>query len=106
MGISSTIEKGGDLVAYLKEMGESALFNYRIAREKYVRTLSTYADIYTALLIAAPLMMLIVLIMMGMIGGNVGGLTIEQAILLVTWVVLPVMNMIFLAVLHITYPGI
>ena len=106
MGISSTIEKGGDLVAYLKEMGESALFNYRIAREKYVRTLSTYADIYTALLIAAPLMMLIVLIMMGMIGGNVGGLTIEQAILLITWVVLPVMNMIFLAVLHITYPGI
>ena len=58
LGIVSTVESGGNLVEYLNQMSEKELFSYRIKREKYLKTLSTYADIYTALLVAAPLMML------------------------------------------------
>ncbi len=105
-GMSSTIEKGGNLVGYLNEMAEKALFDYKIKREKYLKTLSTYADIYTALLVAAPLMMLAVLGVMNMIGGAVMGLGISELIFLITWAVLPALNIGFLMFIHITYPNI
>ena len=105
-GIVSTIEKGGNLSSYLNQMSEKSLFDYRIKREKYLKTLGIYADIYTALLVAAPLMMLSVLGVMGIIGGDVLGLTVQDIIYLVTWFALPVMNIVFLAFIHITYPGV
>jgi flagellar protein FlaJ len=106
LGIVSTIESGGDIVEYLREMADRALFNYSIRREKYLKTLSTYADIYTALLVAAPLMMLSLLATMSIIGGSVMGLTIGELMLLITWVVLPVLNVGFLLFIHTTYPGV
>lgn len=106
MGITTTIEKGGNLVDYIKEMSDKALFEYSIRREKYLKTLSTYADIYTALLVAAPLMMLAILGVMSIIGGEVLGLGIGDLITLITWVVLPAVNASFLAFIHTTYPGI
>ncbi|MBN2330753.1 MAG: type II secretion system F family protein [Candidatus Aenigmarchaeota archaeon] len=106
MGISSTIETGGNLTAYLREMSEKALFDYRIKREKYIKTLSTYADIYTALLVAAPLFLLSTMAIMSIIGGDIMGLTTGQIVTLMTWLLLPVMNTAFLAFIHITYPGV
>jgi flagellar protein FlaJ len=106
LGVVSTTEVGGDLVSYLKEMAEKALFDYKIKREKYLKTLSTYADIYTALLVAAPLMMLSLLATMSIIGGTVMGLTIYDAIILMTWIILPILNICYLAFIHITYPGV
>lgn len=106
MGIASTIETGGNLIAYLNEMSERSLFEYRIKREKYLKTLSTYADIYTALLVAAPLMMLALLATMSVIGGQILGLSIQDIIVLMTWVALPLMNIGFLGFVHITYPGV
>ena len=106
LGITATIEKGGNLNEYIKEMSDKALFEYSMKREKYLKTLSTYADIYTALLVAAPLMMLAILGVMGIIGGEVLGLSIRDLILIITWIVLPALNASFLAFIHTTYPGI
>jgi flagellar protein FlaJ len=106
LGIVSATETGGDLVDYLRGMSERALFDYRIKREKYLKTLSTYADIYTALLVAAPLMMLSMLATMSIIGGSVMGLTIDELIMLITWVMLPFLNTVFLVFIHMTYPGV
>jgi archaellum biogenesis protein FlaJ (TadC family) len=106
MGISSTIETGGNLTAYLREMADKALFDYRIKREKYIKTLSTYADIYTALLVAAPLFLLSTMAIMSIIGGDIMGLTTSQIVTLMTWLLLPFMNTAFLAFIHITYPGV
>ncbi|MEE9406082.1 MAG: type II secretion system F family protein [Candidatus Aenigmarchaeota archaeon] len=105
-GMTSTIERGGDLVNYLKDMSDKSLFAYRIKRENYLKTLSTYADIYTALLVAAPLMLLAVLGVMSIIGGEIMGLTIQDIITLLTWLVLPLLNIVFLAFIHVTYPGV
>ncbi len=106
LGISSTIETGGNLSAYLKEMSDKALFGYRIKREKYLKTLSTYADIYTALLVAAPLFMLSTLATMSIIGGDIMGFTTSEIVTIMTWALLPFMNITFLAFIHITYPGV
>jgi len=105
-GIVSTIESGGNLVLYLKEMADSALFDYRIKRENYLKMLSTYADIYTALLVAAPLMLMSVLGIMNLIGGQVLGLSAPELIWLITWVLIPVVNAAFILFIHATYPGI
>lgn len=106
LGITSTIETGGNMTSYLKEMSDKALFDYRIKREKYLKTLSTYADIYTALLVAAPLMLLALLATMSIIGGQIMGLGIPELIFLMTWVMLPMMNIGFLVFVHVTYPGV
>ncbi|MEM5871804.1 MAG: type II secretion system F family protein [Candidatus Aenigmatarchaeota archaeon] len=106
LGIVTTTESGGNLVEYLHEMAEKSLFEYRIKREKYLKTLSTYADIYTALLVAAPLIMLSMLASMSIIGGSVMGLTIEEMITIITWLMLPFFNVIFLVFIHVTYPGV
>jgi flagellar protein FlaJ len=105
-GIVSIIESGGNLINYLNGMAEKALFDYKIKREKYLKTLSTYADIYTALLVAAPLMMLSLLATMSIIGGDILGLSIQDVIIVITWIVLPVMNTTYLAFIHVTYPGV
>jgi flagellar protein FlaJ len=104
-GISSTVTKGGNLTGFLREMSEKNLFEYRLRREKYVKTLSTFADIYTAVMIAAPLMMLSVLVMMNIIGGDIMGMTIPGMISLMTYVIVPLMNVAFLAFIHMSYPG-
>lgn len=105
-GMVSIIEGGGDLASYISEMAEKALFEYKIKREKYLKTLSTYADIYTALVVAAPLMMLSVLAIMRIIGGAVLGLSIGDLIFIMTWIMLPALNVAFLVFIHITYPGV
>ncbi|MCX6814102.1 MAG: type II secretion system F family protein [Candidatus Aenigmarchaeota archaeon] len=105
MGIQSSIEKGGNLTAYLEEMSNRSLFEYRIKRENYANTLSAYADFYAAVLITAPIMMIVVLGVMSIIGGDVMGFAATDLIFLMTWLVIPLLNILFIAFLHITYPG-
>lgn len=104
-GISSTTAKGGNLPGFLREMSDKNLFDYRIKREQYVKTLSTFSDIYTAVMIAAPLMMLVVLVMMNLIGGDIMGMTVPDAINLMTYVAVPLVNVAFLSFIHMSYPG-
>lgn len=105
-GISSTIEKGGDLPSFLKTMSDKSLFEYRMKRDQYNKTLSMLSDVYTAVLIAAPLMMLTALVMMNLIGGDVFGLTVPDVIALMTWVMIPGLNVAFLAFIHTSYPSV
>ena len=104
-GIQSSIEKGGNLTEYLEQMSERALFEYRLKRENYTKTLSTYADFYTAVLISAPIMMIVVLGVMSVIGGDIMGMAATDLIFLMTWLVIPLVNILFIAFLHISYPG-
>ena len=104
-GIQSTIEKGGNLTEYLGQMSERSLFEYRLKRENYAKTLSTYADFYTAVLISAPIMMIVVLGVMSVIGGDIMGMAATDLIFLMTWLIIPMVNIVFIAFLHITYPG-
>ncbi|MBI4168117.1 MAG: type II secretion system F family protein [Candidatus Aenigmarchaeota archaeon] len=105
-GIKSSIETGGDLKKFLSDQAKSSLFDYRIKREKYMELLATYADFYTAMLIAAPLFLVAILTVMNMIGGAVAGASIESVMVLGIFVALPLMNIIFLAFVHITQPEV
>lgn len=103
-GIVSTITSGGDMKVFLDNSGKEALFDYKLKREKYLQTLSTYADFYTAVLIAAPLFFVSILSIMSLIGGQILGLSIPTAMRLGIYVLIPAMNMIFLLFVHYTQP--
>ncbi|MBI4162434.1 MAG: type II secretion system F family protein [Candidatus Aenigmarchaeota archaeon] len=104
--ILATITTGGDVGKFLKNSAEEALFDYRIQRQKYIQTLSTYADFYTAVLIAAPLFFVSVLSVLALVGGQIFGMSIPDAIRLGTLVFLPLLNMTFIAFVHYTQPDI
>ncbi len=105
-GVRSGIETGGDLKKFLNDQAKDSLFDYRIRREKYMELLATYADFYTALLIAAPLFLVSILTVMNMIGGALGGTSIESIMVLGIFVALPLVNIAFLAFVHMTQPEV
>ena len=106
-GIMSITESGGNLKDYLNEVASIALFNYKLSRRKYIETLSTYADIYTGILIAAPLFLVAILTVMNIIPGSfVAGFTVDQIMWLGVYVVIPIMNVGFLAFVAYTQPEI
>ncbi len=103
-GMVSSIETGGDLNLYLKTSAQEALLDYRLKREKYLSALSTYADFYTAILIAAPLFFISILSVMSLIGGKVMGMEIPSAMKIGVYVFIPILNMLFLSFLQLTQP--
>lgn len=105
-GIISNIETGGDLKKFFENSAKDALFEYRLRREKYLQALSTYADFYTAVLIAAPLFFIAVLAVMALIGGTVMGLPIDMAMQMGIYGLMPILNCAFIAFIHYTQPKI
>lgn len=99
MGFVSTTEAGGDLKTFFKSAGEQALFEWRIKRERFLQQLSTYAEFYTGLLIAAPLFLIALFAVMNMIQPQIAGYDILFLTRLSIYLVIPIVNGIFLAFL-------
>ncbi|MCD6381423.1 MAG: type II secretion system F family protein [Candidatus Aenigmarchaeota archaeon] len=102
----SIVESGGDMKRFLKSVTQDALFDYRLRREKYLSTLTTYADVYTAVLIAAPLFFIAILSVMSMVGGTIGGMPIVQVMRLGIYAFIPLLNISFIAFVHFTQPAV
>jgi len=100
-GILTTIQTGGNLKSFLREELEKTMFEYRIRRERYIQQLSVYGDFYTALLIAAPLVFIIILSVLSILGGTLLGFTVEELINL-GMIALVILNIIFLSFIHST----
>src|SRR3989338_3673104 len=105
-GMVGSIESGGSIKNFLKSEAEDTLIRYRLDRKKYVETLSTYTDIYTAVLIAAPLLFVIVLVLISIVGTKLGGLDIGFIEKLGTFVVVPALNIGFIIFMNIVQPEI
>lgn len=100
-GIISTVETGGNLESYIQEKADEALFDYNMQREKEIEKLSTYASFYTAILIAAPVFLVVVLAVMNLLGGTIGGFAIRDLMWLGVHVVIPVINALFVVFLAV-----
>ncbi len=103
-GIVATTETGGDLKKYFWNAAKDAMFEYRISRERYLQTLSTYADFYTAVLIAAPLFFISILAVMALVGGQVMGMDIPTAMRFGIYLLIPLLNTMFIVFIHYTQP--
>lgn len=106
LGMSSTIETGGDIRKFLEVEAQKALFEYELRRRKYHELLSTYADIYAAVAVAAPLFLVAALTLMNVLGGRIFGFSIEALLWLGTYVLLPFINIVFILFIEMTQPQI
>ena len=103
-GITATTEIGGDLRSYLSGKASEALSSYRIERKKYVESLATYSDVYTGVLIAAPLLFMTTLAIINVIGGSVGDVSVRTISIIGTYFVIPFLNIVFIIFLSVVQP--
>ncbi len=105
-GMVSTTQTGGDIKSYFSQKAEEAMMNYKMDRQKYTETIATYSDIYTGILIAAPLFFVAALSMVSLLGGKVGGFSVNTVIVIGTYLIIPFMNVCFLVFIEMTQPEI
>ncbi len=103
-GMLAALESGGDLRSYMEVQSKDAIFRYRIEREKYMDSLSTYAELYTAVLVVAPLFLIALLAIISSVGGTLGNIPIEPMVAIGVYLIIPLANALFLAAVHITQP--
>lgn len=98
-GIATTINSGGELVDFFEKRGQSLLFEYKIERESKTKGAETFMDIYISLVIAAPMIIMLLLMMM-----RVSGLGINLSTSMITLVMIlgvAMLNIIFLVFLQL-----
>ena len=106
-GMVSVVEGGGNINQYLKQISAVAMFDYKIKRKKYLESLSTFGDIYTVILITAPLFIIALLTIMNLVpSATVGGMDIVTLMYATTYVMIPFLNIAFLVFLYIIQPEI
>lgn len=99
LGIVTSIESGGDVKTYLKNAGGEALFKWKMKRQRFLEQLSAYAEFYTGLMIAAPLFIIALLAVMNMISPTMGGFNIIDIMRISVYLLIPAVNIFFLAFL-------
>jgi pilus assembly protein TadC len=103
-GISITVNSGGDINKFFTKRSQSLLLEYRLEREKYAKGIETLMDIYISIVIAAPMILLLLLIMISVSGIDIAGLTLDQLTLAVVGIVF-LINILFLTFIHLKQPG-
>jgi flagellar protein FlaJ len=104
-GVISTIHTGGNLGAFLREKFKTAMKLKRLSLKKYADSLSVLSEIYVALLLTGPLLLVIMVSVMAVLGGGgLGMLSPELLLSLLTYLAIPVCAVVFLIILDSTSP--
>ena len=103
-GLATTINSGGDLPRFFEERARTMLFEYNLEREKSTKAAETFMDIYISVVIAAPMILMLLLMMM-----RISGLGIPLstgAITLIMILGVAGINIVFLIFLQIKQPNV
>jgi flagellar protein FlaJ len=104
-GIISTIHTGGNLGAFLREKFRTAMRLKKLSLKKYSDNLSVLSEVYVALLLTGPLLLVIMVSVMSVLGGGgVGVLSSDLLLSLLTYLLIPVCAVIFLIILDSISP--
>jgi len=104
-GMISTIHTGGNLGAFLREKFKMHMRLKRLSLKKYSDSLSVLSEVYVALLLTGPLLFVIMLSVMSMLGGgDLGILSSDLLLNLLTYIGIPVCALIFLIILDSSSP--
>jgi len=101
-GIATTVTSGGNLDKYFEKKAQSLLFEYRLEKEKYTRLAETFMDIYISVVIAAPMILMLLLMMI-----KVTGIGIKLTTQMLTMIIIggvSFINIIFLTFLYFKQP--
>lgn len=98
-GLATTITSGGDLSAFFDKRSENLLFEHKMQRRKQTKTAGIFMSIYISVVIAAPMVLMLVLIMMKISG--LGMSLSTQMITIIMVLSITGMNIGFLVFLHL-----
>ncbi len=101
-GLATTITTGGDLSEFFDKRSETLLAGYRLEREKYIKTAETFMDIYISVVIAAPMILMLLLVILTVGQFDIPFTTSQLTILILS--AISILNIGFLAFLHINQP--
>lgn len=104
--LNSTIRTGGDLKEFMRKRAEKAYFEYTISVEEANKRAETFGDIYTAVLIAAPLFLFSSVMLMGIFGtsGGLFGYSIDFLLMAGIFVAIPIVNLCFIVLMEFFTP--
>jgi flagellar protein FlaJ len=98
-GLATTLNSGGDLPKFFEERSQTLLFNYRIQQQKDAKAAETAMDMYISLLIAAPMILMLLMMIMKLSGLGIA-MSVSMIGLLVTLGVV-ILNIFFLVFLQL-----
>ena len=89
-GFASASRTGSDLNAYLQREASTMMLDKRLKARAVGDNVGVVAEIYTIVLVVAPLLMLIMFSVMGAIVGTIAGLSILTVMYLIAYLFVPV----------------
>lgn len=99
-GMISTIRSGGDFTNFLKEEAKSLMRLRRSIMKEILESLVMISEMYIALMVAFPLILIVMLVVMSSIaGGNVGGITPDFLVPLIIYGMIPGSGLVLLMML-------
>ena len=97
-GMVSSISSGTSLTEFLDKRAETLLFEYRLEKEKQTKTAETFMDIYVSIVIAAPMVMTLLMVLMGM--GSMGFSMSITSLTIIIVTSISMLNLLFMLFLH------
>jgi len=98
-GLLAVLHAGGDIASYLRQKYNDIMFKKILKETEYEKSLAVYENIFTILLVVAPLLVFIFVLLGEMI--SPGYMNAMFLLRLLVYVFLPISNFIFIMVLKI-----
>lgn len=99
--LNTTIKSGGDLREFMAKRADDAYFRYRLMLERASDRAETMGEIYTILMIAAPLFIFFTIMMLNFFSaGKMFGLTVNEILFYGVVFGMPIANLIFMFVMY------
>jgi hypothetical protein len=98
-GLATTINSGGDLPQFFDKRSQTLLFENKLEQEKKTKAAETFMDIYISLVVAAPMILMILLMMMKISGLGISMST--QMITIIMVIAVTMINIVFLTFLQL-----
>lgn len=106
-GFIATIRTGGDLATFLQEEARGLMRLRRSIIKEFLDNLVMISEIYMAVMVAFPLMLIIMLVIMASISGGVGlfGMSIQDLLTLLIYGMVPMSGVTMIVYLKAISPG-
>jgi len=101
--LNTTVRSGGDLREFMAHRADDAYFEYMLQMERAGERAETLGEIYSIIMIAAPLFLFFSVMLLGMFASESGffGMSVDQLLIYGTWLVIPLANIVFILVMTI-----
>ncbi|MEX2016925.1 MAG: type II secretion system F family protein [Candidatus Pacearchaeota archaeon] len=101
--LATAITSGGSLTDFFDKRASSLMFEHKLEKEKQAKAAETFMDIYISVVIAAPMILMLLLMMLKIGGLGIGLSTGAITTMMVLGVVM--INIFFLTFLHLKQAG-